>query len=130
MDMVVMAVATMERGRLKLKLNLDTSEEDMVDMDRVAMAVATMERGRLMLNLDTSEEDMVDMVDMDMVVMAVATTERGRLMLSLDISEEDMVVMAMAVMATEEDIMVKCFNYLLAVSPLTNFSLAQHKKYK
>merc|ERR1712029_305642 len=101
-------------------LSLDTSEEDMVDMDMVVMAVATMERGRLMLNLDTSEEDMVDM---DMVVMAVATTERGRLMLSLDISEEDMVDMAMA-----EDIMVKCFNYLLAVSPLTNFSLAQHKK--
>merc|ERR1711872_415284 len=112
--MVVMAVATMERGRLKLKLNLDTSEEDMVDMDMVVMAVATMEGGRLMLNLDTSEEDMV--------VMAVATTERGRLMLSLDISEEDMVDMAMAVMAMEEDIMVKCFNYLLAVSPLTNFS--------
>merc|ERR1711872_614807 len=60
-----------------------------------------MERGRLMLSLDTSEEDMVDM---------------------------DMVDMAMAVMAMEEDIMVKCFNYLLAVSPLTNFSLAQHKK--
>merc|ERR1711976_133643 len=81
----------MERGRLKLKLNLDTSEEDMVDMDMAVMAVATMERGRLMLNLDTSEEDM-------------------------------------AVMDMEEDIMVKCFNYLLAVSPLTNFSLAQHKK--
>ena len=127
MAMVVMdmAVATMERGRLRLKLSLDTSEEDMVDMAMVDTAVATMERGRLMLNLDTSEEDMVDM---DMVVMAVATTERGRLMLSLDISEEDMVDMAMAVMAMEEDIMVKCFNYLLAVSPLTNFSLAQHKK--
>ena len=123
MAMVDTAVATMERGRLML--SLDTSEEDMVDMDMVVMAVATMERGRLMLNLDTSEEDMVDM---DMVVMAVATTERGRLMLSLDISEEDMVDMAMAVMAMEEDIMVKCFNYLLAVSPLTNFSLAQHKK--
>merc|ERR1711872_316429 len=122
-----MAVATMERGRLKLKPNLDTSEEDMVDMAMVDTAVATMERGRLMLNLDTSEEDMVDM---DMVVMVVATMERGRLMLSLDISEEDMVVMATAVMATEEDIMVKCFNYLLAVPPLTNFSLAQHKKYK
>merc|ERR1711994_303967 len=87
------------------------------------MAVATTERGRLKLNLDTSEEDMVDM---DMVVMAVATMERGRLMLSLDILEEDMVDMAMAVMAMV--IMVKCFNYLLAVSPLTNFSLAQHKK--
>merc|ERR1719310_173192 len=125
MAMVDTAVATMARGRLKL--SLDTSEEDMVDMDMVVMAVATMERGRLRLklSLDTSEEDMVDM---DMVVMAVATTERGRLMLSLDISEEDMVDMAMAVMAMEEDIMVKCFNYLLAVSPLTNFSLAQHKK--
>ena len=72
------------------------------------------------------------MEDMAMVVMdmAVATMERGRLRLklSLDTSEEDMVDMAMAVMAMEEDIMVKCFNYLLAVSPLTNFSLAQHKK--
>merc|ERR1719268_179983 len=58
---------------------------------------------------------------MAMVDTAVATMERGRLMLSLDTSEEDMVVMAMV-------IMVKCFNYLLAVSPLTNFSLAQHKK--
>ena len=118
-----MAVATMERGRLRLKLSLDTSEEDMVDMAMVDTAVATMARGRLRLSLDTSEEDMVDM---DMVVMAVATMERGRLMLSLDILEEDMVDMAMAVMAMV--IMVKCFNYLLAVSPLTNFSLAQHKK--
>merc|ERR1711915_386070 len=58
-----------------------------------------MARGRLRLSLDTSEEDMVD---------------------------KDMVDMAMAVMAMV--IMVKCFNYLLAVSPLTNFSLAQHKK--
>merc|ERR1712198_427850 len=101
--------------------------EDMVDMAMVDTAVATMERGRLRLklSLDTSEEDMVDMA---MVDTAVATMERGRLMLSLDISEEDMVDMAMAVMAMEEDIMVKCFNYLLAVSPLTNFSLAQHKK--
>merc|ERR1711915_742062 len=90
----------------------------MVDMAMVDTAVATMERGRLMLSLDTSE--------MDMVVMAVATMERGRLMLSLDILEEDMVDMAMALMAMV--IMVKCFNYLLAVSPLTNFSLAQHKK--
>merc|ERR1711915_302588 len=90
----------------------------MVDMAMVDTAVATMERGRLMLSLDTSEEDMVDM---DMVVMAVATMERGRLMLSLDILAEDMVDMAMV-------IMVKCFNYLLAVSPLTNFSLAQHKQ--
>merc|ERR1711872_1049129 len=125
MAMVDTAVATMARGRLKL--SLDTSEEDMVDVDMamVDTAVATMERGRLMLSLDTSEEDMVDM---DMVVMAMATMERGRLMLNLDTSEEDMVDMAMVVMAMEEDIMVKCFNYLLAVSPLTNFSLAQHKK--
>merc|ERR1711915_110020 len=141
------------------------------------MALATTERGRLKLNLDTSEEDMVDMamVDTDVAIMGreaeaepgylrggyggygyggygrgyygkreadaepgylrggyggygyggygVATMERGRLMLSLDILEEDMVDMAMAVMAMV--IMVKCFNYLLAVSPLTNFSLAQ-----
>merc|ERR1711915_210109 len=96
--------------------------EDTVAMEDMAMVdtdAAIMERGRL--RLDTSEEDMVDM---DMVVMAVATTERGRLKLNLDILEEDMVDMAMAVMAMV--IMVKCFNYLLAVSPLTNFSLAQH----
>merc|ERR1711882_7994 len=91
MAMVVMdmAVASMERGRLRLKLSLDTSEEDMVDMAMVDTAVATMARGRLKLSLDTSEEDMV--------VMAVATMERGRLRLklSLDTSEEDMVDMAM-----------------------------------
>merc|ERR1711915_175749 len=57
-DMVVMAVATTERGRLKL--NLDTSEEDMVDMAMGDTDVAIMERGRLKLSLDTSEEDMVD----------------------------------------------------------------------
>merc|ERR1711872_252096 len=75
MAMVVMdmAVATMERGRLRQKLSLDTSEEYMVDMAMVDTAVATMARGRLKLSLDTSEEDMVDM---DMVFMAVATMER------------------------------------------------------
>merc|ERR1711915_468675 len=47
----------MERGRLRLKLSLDTSEEDMVDMAMVDTAVATMAKGRLRLSLDTSEED-------------------------------------------------------------------------
>merc|ERR1719209_2336804 len=53
--MVVMDVATMERGRLTLRL--DTPE------DMVAMDVDTMARGKLMLN--------PAMVVMDMVVMAV-----------------------------------------------------------
>merc|ERR1712212_1062445 len=58
--MVVMDVATMERGRLKLRLD---TPEDMEDMVMVAMDVDTMARGKLMLNLA--------MVVMDMVVMAV-----------------------------------------------------------
>merc|ERR1712212_1375470 len=53
--MVVMDVATMERGRLKLRL--DTPE------DLEAMDMDTMARGKLMLNPAT--------VVMDMVVMAV-----------------------------------------------------------
>merc|ERR1719278_565827 len=53
--MVVMDVATMERGRLKLRL--DTPE------DMEAMDMDTMARGKLMLN--------PAMVVMDMVVMAV-----------------------------------------------------------
>merc|ERR1712212_1319554 len=55
--MVVMDVATMERGRLKLRLD---TPEDMEDMDMgvmVAMDVDTMARGKLMLN-----PVMVDMV--------------------------------------------------------------------
>jgi len=68
MDMVVMDmdVATMERG--KLMLRLVTLEEDMVAMVVMDMAVDTMVRERLRPNLDILEEDMVvtDMVDMDM----------------------------------------------------------------
>merc|ERR1712212_995638 len=59
--MVVMDVATMERGRLKLRLDTPEDMEDMVVM--VAMDVDPMARGKLMLN--------PAMVVMDMVVMAV-----------------------------------------------------------
>merc|ERR1711915_773325 len=62
------SLVTMQKGRLRLKLNLDTSEEDMVDMAMVDTDGATMERGRLMLSLDTSETDMVDMA---MAIMAM-----------------------------------------------------------
>ena len=86
--MVVMAVAmedmevtVMERGRLKLKLDMAVMAVDMVVMeDMEAMAVdMVMARGRPKL---------------DMAVMAVA-----------------MVVMAVAMEAMEEDIMVNCYNY-------------------
>merc|ERR1712212_1265471 len=59
--MVVMDVATMERGRLKLRLDTPEDMEDMVVI--VAMDVDTMARGKLMLN--------PAMLVMDMVVMAV-----------------------------------------------------------
>merc|ERR1719425_1175 len=93
--MVVMDVATMERGRLMLRLDTPEDMEAMVVMD-----VATMERGRLTLRLDTPE----DMEDMDMVVMVamdVDTMARGRLMLN-----PAMVVMDMVVMAVHMEVMV------------------------
>ena len=95
-DMVVMAVAmedmevtVMERGRLKLKLDMAVMAVDMVvmeDMEAMAVDMAVMARGRPKL---------------DMAVMAVA-----------------MVVMAVAMEAMEEDIMVNCYNYF-SFPPLT-----------
>merc|ERR1711990_65109 len=98
-----MAVDTMARGRLKLKLMLSqaTCPEDMDMEDMVMevmvvmdMAVVTMARGKLKPSQDILE-DMVVMVmgvDMEVMDMDVDTMERGRLMLSQDILE-DMVVM-------------------------------------
>merc|ERR1719193_2571857 len=117
-----MAVDTMARGRLKLKLMLsqaispeDMDMEDMVMEVMVAMdmAVVTMARERLKLSQDILE-DMVAMgtdVDMEVMDMDVDIMARGRLKPNQDISEDmvimavdmDMVVMGMVDMA----IMVK-----------------------
>merc|ERR1719431_1142639 len=77
MDMV--DVDIMERGRLKLMLSQDTSEDmavmviavDMVVMEVMDMDVDIMERGRVTLKLsqDILEDMGVMAVDMDMVVM-------------------------------------------------------------
>merc|ERR1719209_2465455 len=99
-----MAVVTMARGRLKLKLMLsqatcpeDMDMEDMVMEVMVVMdiAVVTMARGKLKPSQDILEDMVVMVMDVDMVVMdmALVTMARGRLMLSQDILE-DMVVMA------------------------------------
>merc|ERR1712002_193465 len=92
-------VATTERERLMLRLDIPEDMEDM-DMEAMVMDVATMERGRLKLRLDTPE----DMEDMDMVVMVamdVDTMARGKLMLN-----PAMVVMDMVVMAVHMEVMV------------------------
>merc|ERR1712002_1274258 len=75
MEVMDMDVDTMARGRLKLMLSQDISE-DMVDMvmavDMVMevtdMDVDTMERGRLKLSQGILEDMVVMVVDMDMVV--------------------------------------------------------------
>ena len=103
--MVVMAVAmedmevtAMERGRLKLKLDMAVMAVDMVVMeDMEAMAVdMVMARGRPKL---------------DMAVMAVA-----------------MVVMAVAMEAMEEDIMVNCYNYFSFPPLTFTMNWPQNKK--
>jgi len=74
MEVTDMDMDTMERGRLKLMLNQDTSEDmvvmvtavDMVVMEVTDMDVDTMERGRL--SPDILEDMVVMVVDMDMVV--------------------------------------------------------------
>merc|ERR1712236_184355 len=104
-DMVVMvtAVDTMARGRLKLMLSQATFPEDMDMEDMVMevmedmdMAVVTMARGRLKLSQDILEDMVVMVMDVDMEAMdmAVDTMARGKLKLSQDILE-DMVVMVM-----------------------------------
>merc|ERR1719234_549958 len=67
MEATDMDVDTMERGRLKLMLSQDTSE-DMVVMEVMDMDVDTMERGTLKLSQDILEGMVVMGVDMDMVV--------------------------------------------------------------
>merc|ERR1719376_1468150 len=73
MEVTDMDVDTMERGRLRLMLSQDTSEDmaAMVtagDMEVTDMDVDTMERGRLKLSLDILEDMAAMAVDMDMVV--------------------------------------------------------------
>merc|ERR1719317_1817543 len=101
-DMVVMvtAVDTMARERLKLIQATFPEDTDMEDMDTEVMVVmdmdvVTMARGRLKLSQDILEDMVVTAMDVDMVVMDmdVGTMARGRLMLNQDILE-DMVGMA------------------------------------
>merc|ERR1719376_79029 len=73
MEVTDMDVDTMERGRLRLMLSQDTSEDMAamviaVDMEVMDMDVDTMERGKLKLSLDILEDTVVMVVDMDMVV--------------------------------------------------------------
>merc|ERR1719153_1231412 len=74
---MVDTVDTLERGRLRLNLDMaimvDSMEDTMVD------TVDTLERGRLRLNLDMAI--MVDSME-DTMVDTVDTLERGRLRLS------------------------------------------------
>merc|ERR1711942_447891 len=119
-DMVVMvtAVDTMARERLKLMLSPATFPEDMdmEDMDTEVMVatdmdVVTMARGRLKLNQDILEDMVVMDVDMVVMDMDVGIMARGRLILNQDILE-DMVVMAVvtdteAMAMVDMDIMVK-----------------------
>merc|ERR1712007_32872 len=101
MEVMVTAVDTMARGRLKPMLSQATFPGDMDMEDMVMevmvvmdMAVVTMARGKLKPSQDILEDMVVMVMDVDMEVMDmdVDTMERGRLMLSQDILE-DMVVM-------------------------------------